>query len=83
MVSGTRDGDMRIGRCWLKKLNLGQASSSKGSKCGQKSCGVTGRRYLYIVLTDCSTLEDDPLSGHIIDEMAAPATAPLGQQRCS
>ena len=38
-----------IGRCWLKKSDLGKGPSSKGSNSGQKSCGVTGRRYLFIV----------------------------------
>ena len=31
-----------IGRCWLKKSNLGRTPSTKGSNSGQKSCGVTG-----------------------------------------
>ena len=31
-----------IGRCWLKKSDLGKGPSSKGSNSGQKSCGVTG-----------------------------------------
>merc|ERR1719234_2261477 len=42
-----------VGKCWLKKSDLGRAPSSKGSNSGQKSCGVT---------------EDDLLSGHIIDD---------------
>jgi len=42
-----------IGRCWLKKSDLGKGPSSKGSNSGQKSCGVT---------------EDDLLSGHIIED---------------
>ena len=57
-----------IGRCWLKKSDLGKGPSSKGSNSGQKSCGVTGRRYLFIVFTENSTLEDDLLSGHIIQD---------------
>ena len=31
-----------IGRCWLKKSDLGRTTSTKGSNSGQKSCGVTG-----------------------------------------
>ena len=31
-----------IGRCWLKKSDLGRTASTKGSNSGQKSCGVTG-----------------------------------------
>ena len=34
-----------VGRCWLKKSDLGKGPSSKGSNSGQKSCGVTGGRY--------------------------------------
>ena len=34
-----------VGRCWLKKSDLGRSPSSKGSNSGQKSCGVTGGRY--------------------------------------
>merc|ERR1712172_367301 len=30
-----------VGRCWLKKSDLGRRPSSKGSNSGQKSCGVT------------------------------------------
>merc|ERR1712172_468350 len=30
-----------VGRCWLKKSDLGRSPSSKGSNSGQKSCGVT------------------------------------------
>merc|ERR1719341_1727686 len=41
-----------VGRCWLKKSDLGRAPSSKGSNSGQKSCGVT---------------EDDLLSGRVIE----------------
>ena len=36
-----------IGRCWLKKSDLGKGPSSKGSNSGQKSCGVTGERFLF------------------------------------
>ena len=57
-----------IGRCWLKKSDLGKGPSSKGSNSGQKSCGVTGIKYLFIVFfAEHSTLEDDLLSGHIIE----------------
>merc|ERR1719289_213236 len=42
-----------VGRCWLKKSDLGRAPSSKGSNSGQKSCGVT---------------EDEILSGQIIED---------------
>merc|ERR1711971_1211558 len=42
-----------VGRCWLKKSDLGRAPSSKGSNSGQKSCGVT---------------EDEILSSHIIED---------------
>jgi hypothetical protein len=42
-----------IGRCWLKKSDLGKGPSLKGSNSGQKSCGVT---------------EDDILSGLIIED---------------
>jgi len=42
-----------IGRCWLKKSDLGKGPSSKGSNSGQKSCGVT---------------EDDILSGRVIED---------------
>merc|ERR1719430_3065237 len=41
-----------VGRCWLKKSDLGKGPSSKGSNSGQKSCGVT---------------EDDILSGLILE----------------
>ena len=34
-----------IGRCWLKKSDLGKGPSFKGSNSGQKSCGVTGERF--------------------------------------
>ena len=34
-----------VGRCWLKKSDLGKGPSYKGSISGQKSCGVTGGRY--------------------------------------
>ena len=36
-----------VGRCWLKKSDLGKGPSSKGSNSGQKSCGVTGGRCLF------------------------------------
>merc|ERR1719365_55796 len=42
-----------VGRCWLKKSDLGKGPSSKGSNSGQKSCGVT---------------EDDILSGLILED---------------
>merc|ERR1719381_96133 len=42
-----------IGRCWLKKSDIGKGPSTKGSNSGQKSCGVT---------------EDDILSGHVIED---------------
>ena len=35
-----------VGRCWLKKSDLVRSPSSKGSNSGQKSCGVTGGRFL-------------------------------------
>merc|ERR1711971_1173152 len=41
-----------VGRCWLKKSDLGRRPSSKGSNSGQKSCGVT---------------EDDLESGRVIE----------------
>merc|ERR1719209_1618727 len=41
-----------IGRCWLKKSDLGKGPSSKGSNSGQKSCGVT---------------EEDIQSGRVIE----------------
>merc|ERR1712032_1380966 len=41
-----------VGRCWLKKSDLGRSPSSKGSNSGQKSCGVT---------------EDDLESGRVIE----------------
>merc|ERR1719341_1017900 len=41
-----------IGRCWLKKSDLGREPSTKGSNSGQKSCGVT---------------EEDILTGHILE----------------
>jgi len=42
-----------IGRCWLKKSDIGKGPSTKGSNSGQKSCGVT---------------EDDILSGLILED---------------
>jgi len=42
-----------IGRCWLKKSDLGKGPSTKGSNSGQKSCGVT---------------DDDILSGLILED---------------
>merc|ERR1711990_1069862 len=42
-----------VGKCWLKKSDLGRAPSTKGSNSGQKSCGVT---------------EDDILSGRIVED---------------
>jgi len=42
-----------VGKCWLKKSDLGRAPSTKGSNSGQKSCGVT---------------EDDIQSGDIIED---------------
>ena len=36
-----------VGRCWLKKSDLGKGPSSKGSNSGQKSCGVTGEQCLF------------------------------------
>merc|ERR1719381_244845 len=42
-----------VGRCWLKKSDLGKGPSTKGSNSGQKSCGVT---------------EDDILSGLILED---------------
>ena len=33
-----------VGKCWLKKSDLGKGPSTKGSNSGQKSCGVTGKR---------------------------------------
>merc|ERR1719385_232794 len=42
-----------IGRCWLKKSDLGKGPSFRGSNSGQKSCGVT---------------EEDILSGHVIED---------------
>ena len=58
-----------VGRCWLKKSDLGKGPSYKGSISGQKSCGVTGGRYLvdnplYRILF---FLEDDLLSGHVVE----------------
>merc|ERR1712172_297122 len=41
-----------VGRCWLKKSDLGRSPSSKGSNSGQKSCGVT---------------EDDLETGRVIE----------------
>merc|ERR1719209_2348094 len=41
-----------VGKCWLKKSDLGRAPSTKGSNSGQKSCGVT---------------EEDLLTGHILE----------------
>ena len=43
-----------VGKCWLKKSDLGKGPSFKGSNSGQKSCG--------------STIEDDLLSGRIIED---------------
>merc|ERR1719295_2429104 len=48
-----------IGKCWLKKSDLGKRPSSKGSNSGQKSCGAT---------------EDDLLSGHIIEDGSCDCT---------
>merc|ERR1712130_125916 len=31
-----------IGRCWLKKSDIGKGPSTKGSNSGQKSCGAQG-----------------------------------------
>ena len=36
-----------IGRCWLKKSDIGKGPSTKGSNSGQKSCGVTGERFQF------------------------------------
>merc|ERR1719239_311044 len=41
-----------VGKCWLKKSDLGRSPSTKGSNSGQKSCGVT---------------EDDLESGRVIE----------------
>merc|ERR1719234_812575 len=30
-----------VGKCWLKKSDLGRTGSTKGSNSGQKSCGIT------------------------------------------
>merc|ERR1719365_145959 len=45
--------DPNIGRCWLKKSDIGKAPSTKGSNSGQKSCGAH---------------EDDILSGLILED---------------
>jgi len=45
-----------VGKCWLKKSDLGRAPSTKGSNSGQKSCGVT---------------EDDIRTGHIVEDGCA------------
>merc|ERR1712212_597695 len=42
-----------VGKCWLKKSDLGKGPSTKGSNSGQKSCGVT---------------EDDILSGLVLED---------------
>jgi len=42
-----------VGKCWLKKSDLGKGPSTKGSNSGQKSCGVT---------------EDDVLSGLVLED---------------
>ena len=64
-----------IGRCWLKKSDLGKGPSSKGSNSGQKACGVTGGRYLLIIFTESSPSDDDLLSGHIIGDGSCDCTS--------
>merc|ERR1719365_377764 len=49
-----------IGRCWLKKSDLGKGPSFRGSNSGQKSCGVT---------------EEDILSGHVIEDGSCDCTS--------
>ena len=57
-----------VGRCWLKKSDLGRSPSSKGSNSGQKSCGVTGKSYLFDnPFHGISILEDDLESGRVIE----------------
>ena len=58
-----------VGRCWLKKSDLGKGPSSKGSNSGQKSCGVTGG--ICLLENACygiSISEDDILSGRVIED---------------
>ena len=58
-----------VGKCWLKKSDLGKWPSTKGSNSGQKSCGITGGIYLFGPNFDGSSiLEDDILSGLIIED---------------
>ena len=57
-----------VGRCWLKKTDLGRAPSSKGSNSGQKSCGVTGRKHFDAAVNGSFSLEDNILSGQIIED---------------
>ena len=58
-----------VGRCWLKKSDLVRSPSLKGSNSGQKSCGVTGGRYLFEkTCYGISILEDDILSGRVIED---------------
>merc|ERR1719365_573727 len=56
-----------IGRCWLKKSDLGKGPSFRGSNSGQKSCGVT---------------EEDILSGHVIEDGSCDCTSQTTEE-CS
>ena len=69
-----------VGRCWLKKSDLGKGPSSKGSNSGQKSCGVTGER--------CSfgnrfigSLFLQKTTSCLVSSLKTVATAPLRQQQ--
>ena len=57
-----------VGRCWLKKSDLGRSPSSKGSNSGQKSCGVTGGSYFFDnPFHGIFILEDDLASGLVVE----------------
>ena len=60
-----------VGKCWLKKSDLGRAPSTKGSNSGQKSCGVTGQGLVLDSVIQILSIEDDIRTGYIVEDGCA------------